>query len=273
MRLKIMGAAAAASLALYGCGDKTAAASDQPAAAPTAPAAATAAAEPASLVLTAQPPLSQTAESLPRLTGDSPAFARINAELTRLDAAARKQLADCGPQGEWNRSITQPMTGPGYLTLRVHTEISCGGPYPSSDQTAITWDLATGERLDWPKSLSGLSLTPDSFDDMPADYTPNMSSARLAAWYSRKVLAAADKGMAGECADVWSTEALDGTRFKIWLDAENGGVTVAPDFPHVIQACAEPATLTAADLQGFGAPAPLIEAVTAAHAAGAWAPK
>lgn len=259
MRLGLIGAAAILGLAVYGCGEKPAEAANGSA----SPAAA--APEQSSLVLTDQPALSPSAEALPRLEGDSPAYTRLNAELDRLDASARQELADCGADGEWSRSITRPMTGPAYLTLRIHTEMACGGPYPSSDQTAITWDLSSGERLDWPGLIPGLALTPNIFDEMPADYVPTMSSARLASWYSRKLLSATNLELAGECADVWSTEALNGTSFKIWLDASKGGVVVAPEFPHVIQACAEDATLTAADLQEFDVSQDLVEALAAAR--------
>lgn len=256
----------ALTLTLPGCGQKNAAAAktDTAPAAPDAPA----------VTLVARPDLSATAQALPRLAGDSPAIVRINADLDRMDAAAAADLKTCntdaGGQGEWNRSITRPMTGPGYLTLRVHLELYCGGAYPSTDQSAVTYDLSTGKRVDWTRAIPGLSLTPDALEDMPQGYIPNVSSAALNAVYSRKMLASTDKEWLDECREVFTPEALDGQSFKIWADAEDGGVNVSPELPHVVQACADSATLTVADLEGFHADPRLIQAITAAKAARNW---
>jgi hypothetical protein len=76
-----------------------------------------------------------------------------------------------------------------------------------------------------------------------------------------------------QCRDVFAPDALTDTTFKLWLDAENGGVSLSPDFPHVIQGCASTVTMTAAEMREFGVSAAMIQAVTAAHATGNWAPK
>lgn len=269
MRISMTGttaAVAAVALALAGCGQKDTA-SAQPGAAETAPGA-------GAVTLTDRPDLSATAKALPRLVGAGPEVTRINADLDRMDAQAAEDLKACnkdaGGQGEWNRWITRPMTGPSYVTLRVHSDIYCGGAYPSTDQTAVTYDLSTGERLDWAKAIPGLSLTPDSLEDMPQGYVPNVRSTALSAFYSRKMLANTDKEWLDQCRDVFTPEAMDGQSFKIWADGEGGGVTVSPDLAHVVQACADSATLTAADLQGFNADPRLIQALTAAKAAHNW---
>ncbi|RZJ97254.1 MAG: hypothetical protein EON88_03440, partial [Brevundimonas sp.] len=100
------------------------------------------------VALVAKPRLSAEIEALPRLSGDDAATGRINAELDRMDAAALQNAAGCtadaegGPGGGWTRTISQPMTGPAYITLREHLETYCGGPYPSTSQSAVTYDLA-----------------------------------------------------------------------------------------------------------------------------------
>jgi len=228
-----------------------------------------------------KPRLSEEIEALPRLAGDGPAVVRINAELDRMDAAAIENATACaadagdGPGGGWSRTITQPMTGPAYVTLREHLETYCGGPYPSTSQTAVTYDLAAGARIDWVAALPGLKLTLNTFDDMPVDYVPTVASPALGAWYSRTILAGAgaDAEWLEECRDVFDPEILAEQSFNIWADAEHGGVSVVPDFPHAIQACAETATLTPADLRALNAAPALVSAIETAHAAGGWAPK
>ncbi|WP_349683947.1 hypothetical protein [Brevundimonas aurifodinae] len=231
------------------------------------------------VILEARPGLGTDVEALPRLAGDTPEIARINAELDRLDAAAVQSAADCvemageGPGGGWSRSITQPMTGPGFVTLREHLDVYCGGAYPSTSQTAVTYDLAKGQRIDWPAALPGLNLVLGMFEDMPADYVPLVRSAALGAWFSRRMLANPDAEWVEQCRSFFDAEAMAEQGFNIWADAENGGVSVQPELPHVAQACAERATLTPVELQSFSADAGLIAAIEAAKTAGNWAPK
>lgn len=269
MRVTILTAAAVA-LALAACKPATDVKTDAPATAAAA------------VALTEKPKLSEEIEALPRLAGEGEGAARINAEFDRMDAVAVSQAGECatmaresanGEGGGWSRWITRPMTGPTYLTVREHLEIYCGGAYPSASQTAVTYDVATGQRVDWAQSLPGLNLTAATFEDMPQDYVVLVQSAALGAWYSAKMLALPDAEWVAQCREVFDPAALGEQTFNIWADAENGGVTVQPDFPHVAQACAESATLTAADLQQFNASPALIEAIAAAHAAGNWAPK
>lgn len=230
-----------------------------------------------------KPRLSGDMEALPRLVGDTPAILRINADLDRSDAAAVASAAQCaadagdGPGGGWSRSITRPMTGPAYLTLRQHLEIYCGGAYPSNEQTAVTYDLATGGPVDWKALLPGLALVQDEpMADMPADYVYSLRSPGLEALYERKMLAEAteDEGPDG-CRDVWKPHPAGdlGQGFRVWADAEHGGVAIDADYVHAVQACGGSVYLSADEMRAAGAPAGLIDALTAARSAGNWAPK
>ena len=194
-----------------------------------------------------KPPLSEDIEALPRLVGDSPAIVRINADLDRSDAAAVASAAQCaadagdGPGGGWSRVITRPMTGPAYLTLRQHLDIYCGGAYPSTQQTAVTYDLATGAPVDWKALLPGLAMVQDApMADMPADYVYSIRSPALEALYESKMLAeATDAEWRDQCSDRWKPlPAGDlGQGFRVWADAEHGGVAIDADYVHAVQAC------------------------------------
>lgn len=230
-----------------------------------------------------KPRLSADIEAMPRLSGDSPAIVRINAELDRLDATAVADAGECGRMADsqegdgWTRSITRPMTGPAYLTLREHLEIFCGGAYPSMSQTPITWDLSTGERVNWVALLPGLGLVQDQAEEgMPTDYVYSVRSPRLETLYERKMLAeATDAEWREQCQDVWKPvpDAELGQGFRIWADAEHGGVAIDADYAHVVQACGGAVYLTADEMREAGAPAALIDALATAKAAGNWAPK
>lgn len=219
----------------------------------------------------AKPGLSPTAEALPRLAGDSIQIRSINADLDTVDALDAGNLTDCeGGDGEWNRAVLKPMTGPGYVTFRIAQDWYCGGAYPATSQTALTYDLATGQRVDWARAIPGLNLTTDALEGLPDGYVVNVHSATLAGWYGPKMLAGSDPEWVEQCASTFAPDMLADQGFKIWADAENGGVSVAPDFPHVSQACAETATMTTEDLTAFRADPKLIEAIDAAHAAQNW---
>ena len=232
------------------------------------------------VTLVEKPALSADVDAMPRLAGDSPAIARINAALDANDAGAKADAEACaadagdGPGGGFSRFITRPMTGPAYVTLREHSEWYCGGAYPSTSQTAVTYDVQTGARIDWAAAVPGLGLAFYSYEgEEPGEDKLLMRAAALGAWYSRKMLANPEAEWVEQCRDVLDPAALAEQTFNIWADAENGGVTIAPDFAHVVQACADSATLTAADLRQFNADPKLVDAITAAHAAGNWAPK
>ena len=232
------------------------------------------------VTLVEKPKLSADVEALPRLSGDTPAIARINAMLDTEDAAAAEAAEACaadagdGPGGGFSRSITRPMPGPAHLTLREHSEWYCGGAYPATNQTAVTYDVQTGTRIDWAAAIPGLGLAFYTYEgEEPGEDKLLMRSAALGVWYSRKMLASPEAEWVEQCRDVFDPAALAEQTFNIWADAQNGGVTVAPDFAHVVQACADSATLTAEDLRQFNTDPKLVEAITTAKAAGNWAPK
>ncbi len=273
MRAMILTAAAVA-LTLAGCG---AAETDKAGPAEGASAA-------GAVTLIEKPKLSTDVEAMPRLSGDGQAIARINAELDRLDAAAVAAAGECatmgaeaGRGGGWSRTITRPMTGPAYVTLREHLDVYCGGAYPSTSQSAITYDLSTGARANWAALLPGLSLVQDQPEEgMPEDYVYTIRSPQLTALYERKMIAeATDAEWRDQCKDVWKPQpdAELGQGFYVWADAEHGGVAIDADYVHAVQACGGAVYLTPEEMRAAGAPPALIEALTTAKAAGNWAPR
>jgi hypothetical protein len=228
--------------------------------------------ETATVAFEARPDLAEGVGALPRLVGEGPAIVAINADLDRRDTAARAEGCDGG--GGYERGVSQPMTGPAFISFWIAEGYSCeGAPHPSFDQTAITYDLATGQAVDWVAVSPGLQLSRVDMDEMPATYVPGVYSPALSAWYSAEALASTDREHLTDCAELWSVDALESKSFKVWLDAENGGLSVAPEFAHVAQGCADTATMTSEDMRRFGISPAIVDAVTAAHAAGSWAPK
>jgi hypothetical protein len=243
------------------------------------PAANTPAAGQAVVAFTPTPDLGKDIAALPRLVGTTRAIAAINADLDTLDAAARESAASCdNPDGGYSRWITQPMTGPAFVTYAISEEYNCGGPYPSTGQTTVTYDLASGRRLDWSDVLKAMNANNGDTEGMPAGSVPIVYSPALAAWYVRTIkaqIAGQDGGSEwmDQCAPVFDAEEFSTNGFRLSVDAEAGGLTVSPELPHVVQACGDAAIMDAPAMRANGVDARLIEALATAHAAGNWAPK
>lgn len=260
---------------LKGAGFAVLLAACSPAAADREAEAPAAAALPQAVAFAPQPPISSSSEALPRLVGDTPAIAAINADLDRFDRAARADV--CGGAGTVERAITQPMTGPGYVSFLISQSVSCeGAAHPSIGQTGLTYDLSTGRRVDWAAAVPGLGLgvlDMDGEGDGQVVTAALYQSPALAEWYGAKMRASTDAEWLEQCRDLFTTERLADRYFKVWLDARSGGVAVLADVPHVALACAETAVMTEAEMRRLGVAPAMIDAVLAANEAGNFAPK
>ena len=232
-----------------------------------------------SVAFTPTPDLGKDIAALPRLSGATPAIAAINTDLDTLDAAARESAASCqGEDGGYSRWITQPMTGPALVTYAISEEYNCGGPYPSTSQTTVTYDLVSGRRVDWSDVLKTMNVNNGDTEGMPAGSVPIVYSPALAAWYTRTIkaqIAGQDGGSEWmeQCAPVFDAEEFSTNGFRLSADAEAGGLTVSPELPHVVQACGDAAIMDAPAMRANGVETRLIEAIATAHVAGNWAPK
>jgi hypothetical protein len=132
------------------------------------------------------------------------------------------------------------------LSVSVHASFFCGGPYPTNDANlSVTYDLRTG------------SLVP--FKGLFADYQRDAAEivrvlfpekvARAESW------AAAGREESGESCDdtpsLFSIDSLLETGFSYVLSPD--GLVVQPNFPHVVEACAEMATVSYDKLRRFAA--------------------
>ncbi len=229
-----------------------------------------AAASSGAVALEARPDIRQGVQALPRLIGDTPAIAAINADFGRIDA----DTAGCDGPGTFTRSATLPMTGPGFVTVMLSDELYCdGAARPGIGFTAITYDLSTGQRVDWTTAAPGLRATRSPLEGMPASHEPALQSENLAELYARKMLASTDVEWLAQCRELFTEEMLADDYFKVWLDAQTGAVAFAADFPHVVMACAETATMNEEEMRSFGVTPAIVDAVLAARTAGNFAPR
>ena len=92
----------------------------------------------------------------------------INVALKRLDLNVLRAVKDC-KGGDWERSVTVPMRGPGFLSLTITDSMFCkGSAHPDSGTFSIVYDLTTGKPVDWtqllPASLTGTVVLEEQGD-------------------------------------------------------------------------------------------------------------
>lgn len=214
--------------------------------------------------LSVGPDVAKGSAALPRIASPAtPATARINAALGRLDRSWAGYVRDClagGKDNEAGRHVDVSMRGPRYLSLQAWDEEDCGGAHPDNSLTALTYDLETGRPVDW-KQLLGSKLAAQTSVDNVIDGTTIglVSSPELRRLYVQtlKASAAEPKDWWSDCADVLAADDLS---FSLWLDAKKHAVAVRPELEHVVLACAEEADIAPATLHEMGASPELLAA-------------
>lgn len=244
-RMTLRLALLAAALVLAACGQATARSPDA-----------------AIVALVGRPDISADVRALPHLTGDGDGPARVNALLEAIDAADRAAHADCAG---WRRTVSLPMTGPSYLTVKIDQDLTCGGTFEGVEQVGLTFDVAEGGRLDWAAAIPNWRLSAGG-DDRRGIW----ASPVLADWYSRRILTTYETDWVEMCRDRFGSEAQPGMRFDIWLDAEQPGLVVFGILPAGQPDCFSSVSLGPDEMQTLGIAPEITAALLAAHEAKNW---
>ena len=218
--------------------------------------------------LTHPPKLTSGDAALPKIAAPvTPATAKINAALARIDARWIKASRDClghaKPQdAEMTRSVETPMLGPRYLTIVAHDSASCAeAAYPQAWTLALVYDLDTGRPVNWEKLLG--TLVDSAVIDSAGDGTPIgvITSNTLHDLYVKAVAPRQDPGMRVQCANILEDETM---QFQVWPDAAKGGLVLQPSsLPHAVAACGDAAVIPLAKLRRLGVDAGLLDAIAA----------
>lgn len=190
---------------------------------------------------------------LPRLAdhADAQIQARVNEELTRIEAELRSAQVDCEAQlrdsgrapdaGSFAVHASVPYRSARYFTVDITTSYFCGGAHPDSTHAPVTFDLRTGQSVDWPSMFKPGFLPSDPPGPEPGALTRvyrEKSRQELASDPDcREVVMSLDPFVLG------SSGGAAGDPPVFWLDAGRG-VLVEPRFPHVSQACANAQALS-----------------------------
>ena len=176
-----------------------------------------------------------TGVDLPRvaIAGRPEVEARVNASLDSLSRVAPlRRRAGVGHVVR-RRRTSVAHAADGVLSVSVHAQYDCGGPYPTNDANlSVTYDLETGETVPFP------ALFRDYAADRAAIAGVLETTLRLRAWPRTR-----------SCADVLTRDALAGTEIAYTLTAD--GVAVQPVFPHATEACAVESTIPYGSLRAY----------------------
>ena len=212
--------------------------------------------------------------AFPKIVSPQTAAAhRINAALNRLDRKAQAAAEDClsgaHGRGEWSRQIDVGMRGPEFLSYVVTDDVDCGGAHPDSGHTAIVYDLASGEPVDWTRLLPpGLTGKLDLESGADGVRVVTLASARLTQLYRQGYdRGGDDPADAKACVEALADQAADGPiPMLAWLDAAGGGLSLQFDLGHAEEACSDPVVVPISVLRREGASPRLIAALETAHA-------
>ncbi len=220
-------------------------------------------------ILTTPRPLAQIA-ALPRLKGDSPVAAMINADLARQDRAVLKDAMDCvapideggarvlDQTGDYSRTVQVVMYGQAFLSILVTIDAYCpGAAHGFTDVHPLSYDLKTGRPLDL------ATLLPSAWKD--ASFLTFGDDTATQAFHSQAMTDYyhAHYPRLGEpdCANV----ALSNDPcFQFWPDAEKRHLVMWPsESSHATRACDDPVWITPAELAALGGDTGLVAALTA----------
>ena len=209
------------------------------------------------------PPIAKGDAAFPRAVaapGDK-AIARINAVLASADQGASCD-GEGGPNSTWSRTTFSTMRGPRYLSLLAYNEWYCGGPYPGTDQETFVFDLGKGAPIDWKGIFKAGVVASESVQGGAATVTSPVLWKLYAAAASADLK---DK----ECEQVLADPTAIGVDLTLWPDAEADALEVMQaDFPHVVQACGPPESLSLAELRRLGVDAAFLADLDEAHRRG-----
>jgi len=187
----------------------------------------------------------------PRLTKfpDAKIMAHVNVLLAAQEKTDRAAYADCLAQlkeqhqkpdkDTYWADISVSYLSARYLSVNVNSSYDCATAYPNAGvETPMTFDLATGRAIDW-NTMFKPGFLPSDSSDAPLSALTKLYRARYS---TEKDDADCRSAIMGD--EPFSSPPI------VWLDSGKG-LVAQPDFPHVMAACANPVSLSAADLAPY----------------------
>jgi hypothetical protein len=151
----------------------------------------------------------------------------INAELAKM---AHDSICDADHDRkdnmESNQKTTVTIAEPRALALDISSDYYCGGAHPDGGIVSFLYDLSTGKKV----TIESQMTDEKAFKALVVD----------------KVLANIPSGDVGDCADMYTKEALTEAFFN--YRAEDDGIVATQMYAHAMQACGFSTKIPAAEL-------------------------
>jgi len=131
----------------------------------------------------------------------------------------------------------------------------------------ITYDLATGQPLDWAAAIPAWSLVA-----LTGTERGLWSSTTLAQWFDARVFdnPEQDPTFVADCRARYQPSAYGALKFKLWLDAELDALMVMAVLPETVGNCFTYIYVTDDELGAVGLDREVVAALHAAHEAQNW---
>jgi hypothetical protein len=208
-----------------------------------------------------QPVFSQT-----RQAGGAIGYAKSRVRRTRIMFPRMTRFSDARVMREVNRQIDEATKDFGcggqggkdaYYTVRskvayarddifsiyASAQYWCGGPYPTNDSNiSQTYDLKTGKQIKFEELFN-------NYETDKREILRVIFADRIAT--SEKMAAAGKTG--DDCeGEIYSLNNLESSSYA--FNFSSAGLQVQPDWPHVVEACADIVTIPYSKLRKFAAP-------------------
>jgi hypothetical protein len=179
----------------------------------------------------------------PRLTRfrDRAVLSAVNRQ---IDVLTRDFGCDRGRNNYYNLKSRVEYAAKDVFSIYASAEYFCGGAYPTNDSNnSVTFDMKTGKQIKFEELFKNYEA--DKREILGTIFASQIAvAARRAA--SRKPEAEDD------CEDLFQLDRLESSTYA--FNFSGNGLSVQPEWPHVIEACAERVTVPYAKLMKFAAP-------------------
>lgn len=167
----------------------------------------------------------------------------MNAVNRQIDVLAR-DFGCTGRNSYYNLKSRVEYAAHDIFSIYASAEYFCGGAYPTNDSNnSATFDMKTGKQVKFEELFKNYEA--DKREILQTIFATQIATAaRRAA--SRKPDAEDD------CEDLFEIERLESSSYA--FNFSRNGLSVQPEWPHVIEACADRVTVPYAKLQRFAAP-------------------
>lgn len=185
----------------------------------------------------------RTKMMFPRLTRfrDRAVLGAVNRQ---IDVLTRDFGCDRGRNNYYNLKSRVEYAAHDVFSIYASAEYFCGGAYPTNDSNnSVTFDMKTGRQIKFEELFKNYEA--DKREILETIFASQIAVAtRRAA--TRKPEAEED------CEDLFQLDRLESSTYA--FNFSRNGLSVQPEWPHVIEACAERVTVPYAKLSKFAAP-------------------